>query len=68
MRWCLTWGLYQSLLGMTLNSFAFDRPTQWMNSWTLFSGHGGLPGHPLLVCFWRVFLVAALSANLWSVR
>lgn len=23
-------------LGMTLNSFAFDRPTQWMNSWTLF--------------------------------
>jgi len=23
-------------LGMTLNSFAFDRPTEWMNSWTLF--------------------------------
>ncbi|AUH01345.1 high-affinity choline transporter BetT [Prodigiosinella confusarubida] len=23
-------------LGMTLNSFAFDRPTDWMNSWTLF--------------------------------
>ncbi|PLR40193.1 high-affinity choline transporter BetT [Chimaeribacter coloradensis] len=23
-------------MGMTLNSFAFDRPTQWMNSWTLF--------------------------------
>ncbi|QHQ22229.1 BCCT family transporter [Pectobacterium brasiliense] len=22
--------------GMTLNSFAFDRPTEWMNSWTLF--------------------------------
>ncbi|UVO06838.1 choline transporter [Pectobacterium polonicum] len=21
---------------MTLNSFAFDRPTEWMNSWTLF--------------------------------
>lgn len=21
---------------MTLNSFAFDRPTDWMNSWTLF--------------------------------
>ncbi|WP_312120658.1 choline transporter [Kosakonia cowanii] len=23
-------------MGMTLNTFAFDRPTQWMNSWTLF--------------------------------
>ncbi len=23
-------------MGMTLNSFAFDRPTEWMNSWTLF--------------------------------
>ncbi|WP_272572029.1 MULTISPECIES: choline transporter [unclassified Providencia] len=23
-------------MGMTLNSFAFDRPTDWMNSWTLF--------------------------------
>ncbi|MEA9392083.1 choline transporter [Acerihabitans sp. TG2] len=23
-------------VGMTLNSFAFDRPTKWMNSWTLF--------------------------------
>jgi len=23
-------------LGMTLNSFAFNRPTEWMNSWTLF--------------------------------
>lgn len=23
-------------LGMTLNSFAFDRPTEWMNNWTLF--------------------------------
>jgi len=23
-------------LGMTLNSFAFDRPVEWMNSWTLF--------------------------------
>jgi len=23
-------------VGMTLNSFAFDRPTEWMNSWTLF--------------------------------
>ncbi|WP_420065770.1 choline transporter [Pectobacterium colocasium] len=22
--------------GMTLNSFAFERPTEWMNSWTLF--------------------------------
>ncbi|MBN3264879.1 choline transporter [Pectobacterium brasiliense] len=22
--------------GMTLNSFAFNRPTEWMNSWTLF--------------------------------
>ncbi|MGR6772590.1 choline transporter [Pectobacterium brasiliense] len=22
--------------GMTLNSFAFDRPTEWMNGWTLF--------------------------------
>ena len=22
--------------GMTLNSFAFDRPDEWMNSWTLF--------------------------------
>ena len=22
--------------GMTLNTFAFDRPTEWMNSWTLF--------------------------------
>ncbi|MEE8727876.1 MAG: choline transporter [Rahnella inusitata] len=23
-------------MGMTLNTFAFDRPTEWMNSWTLF--------------------------------
>ncbi|CAM7104034.1 choline BCCT transporter BetT [Enterobacter hormaechei] len=23
-------------MGMTLNSFAFDRPTEWMNNWTLF--------------------------------
>ncbi|QDY43989.1 choline transporter [Candidatus Pantoea soli] len=23
-------------MGMTLNTFAFDRPVQWMNSWTLF--------------------------------
>lgn len=23
-------------MGMTLNSFAFDRPVEWMNSWTLF--------------------------------
>ncbi|GAB2943637.1 choline transporter [Hafnia psychrotolerans] len=23
-------------MGMTLNTFAFDRPTAWMNSWTLF--------------------------------
>ncbi|MGH3681416.1 MAG: choline BCCT transporter BetT [Natronosporangium sp.] len=22
--------------GMTLNTFAFDRPTEWLNSWTLF--------------------------------
>lgn len=34
--------------GMTLNSFAFDRPDEWMNSWTLFfSGPGGLHGHLL---------------------
>ena len=23
-------------MGMTLNSFAFDRPVEWMNNWTLF--------------------------------
>ncbi len=23
-------------MGMTLNSFAFDRPVKWMNNWTLF--------------------------------
>lgn len=23
-------------MGMALNTFAFDRPTQWMNNWTLF--------------------------------
>lgn len=23
-------------MGMTLNSFAFDRPAEWMNNWTLF--------------------------------
>ncbi len=23
-------------MGMTLNSFAFNRPTEWMNNWTLF--------------------------------
>ncbi|MCZ4058487.1 choline transporter [Pantoea sp. LMR881] len=23
-------------MGMTLNTFAFDRPTEWMNNWTLF--------------------------------
>ncbi|WP_029684518.1 choline transporter [Tatumella saanichensis] len=23
-------------MGMTLDTFAFDRPTQWMNNWTLF--------------------------------
>ncbi|WP_075182511.1 choline transporter [Pantoea sp. 1.19] len=23
-------------MGMTLNTFAFDRPVEWMNSWTLF--------------------------------
>ena len=30
-------------MGMTLNSFAFDRPVEWMNNWTLFSGRGGWP-------------------------
>lgn len=37
-------------MGMTLNSFAFDRPVEWMNNWTLFSGHGGLHGHRLWGC------------------
>ncbi|EET2687578.1 choline BCCT transporter BetT [Escherichia coli] len=29
------WSMY-ALMGMTLNSFAFDRPVEWMNNWTLF--------------------------------
>ena len=30
-------GDYVSRLpGMTLNTYAFDAPTEWMNSWTLF--------------------------------
>ncbi len=37
-------------MGMTLNSFAFDRPVEWMNNWTLFSGRGGWPGRRLWAC------------------
>ena len=42
-------------MGMTLNSFAFDRPVEWMNNWTLFSGRGGWPGRRLWACSWRAF-------------
>ena len=28
-------------MGMTLNSFAFDRPVEWMNNWTLLLGMVG---------------------------
>ena len=38
-------------MGMTLNSFAFDRPVEWMNNWTpLSSGHGGWHGRRLSAC------------------
>lgn len=40
--------------GMTLNSFAFDRPTEWMNSWTLFFWACGSHGRRLLGYFWHV--------------
>ena len=41
-------------MGMTLNSFAFDRPVEWMNNWTLFSGRGGLRGRRLWAVLARI--------------
>nr|VXZ87420.1 choline transport protein BetT [Klebsiella pneumoniae] len=51
-------------MGMTLNSFAFDRPVEWMNNWTLFSGRGGWPGRRLWACSRRAFRAGAPSASL----
>ena len=38
-------------MGMTLNSFAFDRPVEWMNNWTLFFWRGGLRGRRFVGLF-----------------
>ena len=37
-------------MGMTLNSFAFDRPVEWMNNWTLFFWARGWRGRRSSAC------------------
>ncbi len=44
-------------MGMTLNSFAFDRPVEWMNNWTLF--FLGMVGGMVAVC--RLYSLARIS-------
>ncbi len=41
-------------MGMTLNSFAFDRPVEWMNNWTLF--------------FWAWWVARSPFVGLFSAR
>ncbi|VFS38702.1 High-affinity choline uptake protein BetT [Enterobacter cancerogenus] len=48
-------------MGMTLNSFAFDRPVEWMNSWTLFFWAWWVAWSRLSACSWRVFRAGAPS-------
>ncbi|NHL56332.1 high-affinity choline transporter BetT, partial [Staphylococcus aureus] len=38
-------------MGMTLNSFAFDRPVEWMNNWTLFFWACGVAWSPFVGLF-----------------
>ena len=52
-------------MGMTLNSFAFDRPVEWMNNWTLFFlGVVLVAWSPFVkACSWRAFRAGAPSAG-----
>lgn len=51
-------------MGMTLNSFAFDRPVEWMNNWTLFFWAWWVARSPFVGLFWRAFRAGAPSASL----
>jgi choline/glycine/proline betaine transport protein len=52
-------------MGMTLNSFAFDRPVEWMNNSS--SGHGGWHGRRLSACSWRVSRVGVpFASSCWA--
>jgi choline/glycine/proline betaine transport protein len=51
-------------VGMTLNSFAFDRPVEWMNNWTLFFWAWWVAWSPFVACSWRAFRAGAPSASL----
>ncbi|XNN29382.1 choline BCCT transporter BetT [Escherichia coli] len=42
-------------MGMTLNSFAFDRPVEWMNNWTLFFWAWWVAWSPFVSRPWRDF-------------
>ncbi|MFR2165999.1 MAG: BCCT family transporter [Streptococcus salivarius] len=46
-------GLYfQNFFRMSFRAAAFDETKRaWINQWTIFTGHGGFPGHLL----WRLY-------------
>ncbi|VTO20568.1 High-affinity choline uptake protein BetT [Klebsiella variicola] len=51
-------------MGMTLNSFAFDRPVEWMNNWTLFFWAWWVAWSPFVGLFLGAFRADAPSASL----
>ncbi len=46
-------------MGMTLNSFAFDRPVEWMNNWTLFFWAWWVAWSPFVGLFGGAYLAWA---------
>lgn len=54
-------------MGMTLNSFAFDRPVEWMNNWTLFFWAWWVAWSPFVGLFWRVSRVGVpFASSCWA--
>lgn len=49
---------------LSLTSFPFEQPKEWMNSWTLFFWAQWIAGLLLSGCFWRVFHVDEPSVSL----
>ena len=50
--------------GLTMQTFAFDRPTGWLNAWTLFFWAWWVAWASLSGCFWPGSPMAARSGSL----